>query len=366
MSHNSPDVVVTSVGASRQSAALFAALGVLPGRARALLSSAPMRNQRNDEGPRAPLSLRTRAAALALIGAALATGGCRGEPGGAPASSSAAPASASAAAPPPGAVGIPVAPERVAKVMNPKGQPSYSGPTGTLKGHVRIKGDPPPDTGIAFPTGKCGEAAAAYGRLFRVGQDSALADALVTVVNYDGFVPEQDEAEKVTIHGCALSRRTVAASFGQRIEVANLDPLESYMPFLDGAPMRAVMVAVPKGAPVKLYAQEPGHYLIRDQLPKPFMVADVFVLKFSTHDVTDLDGEFEIRNIPVGKVLTSAFLPSINEDQKKEIEIKPGDNTLDFELSFDLGKWKEKKAKQPAPPASPSSSAAPAEPGPKG
>ena len=132
---------------------------------------------------------------------------------------------------------------------------------------MRIKGDPPPDAGLSFPIGKCGEAAATYGRLFRVGQDGALADALVTVVNYDGFVPERDEAEKVTLHGCALSRRTLALSFGQRIEIANLDPTEPYMPYLDGGAFTAVMVAVPKGDPVKLYPQQPGHYLIRDWGP---------------------------------------------------------------------------------------------------
>lgn len=303
-----------------------------------------------------------RAAAPALlVAAAIAATGCGPEPtGAAPASSAAsakAPASAAPSAAPSavaaGAMGIPVAPERVAKVVNPKGEQPYSGPTGTLKGHVRIKGDPPPDSSVTVPPGKCGEAAATYGRLFRVGQDGALADALVTVVNYDGFVPERDEAEKVTIHGCAFSRRTVVATYGQRIEVANLDPVESYMPFLDGAPTRAMMVAVPKGSPVKLYPHEPGHYLIRDELPKAFMTADVFVLKFSTHDVTDLDGEYEIPGIPVGKVLTSAFLPAIGVDVKKEIEIKAGENTFDFELNFDLAKWKaaREKRKEPAPAA---------------
>jgi hypothetical protein len=263
---------------------------------------------------------------------------------------------------PAGVVGVPVPSESVAKVMNPKGEAPYSGPTGTLKGRVRIKGDPPPETGITVPVGKCGEAAATWGRLFRVGQDGALADALVTVVGYSGFVPEKEEAEKVTLHGCALNRRTVAAAFGQRIEVANIDPIESHMPYLDGAPVRAVMVAIPRGDPVRLYPAEPGHYLIRDQI-KPFVSADVFVLKYSTHDVTDLDGEYEVAGIPVGKVLAVAYLPVLHDEVKKEIEIKPGDNALDFELTFDLEKWKAKKAKRQG---EPQPSAAAPEKGPKG
>ncbi|KYF60083.1 hypothetical protein BE08_22840, partial [Sorangium cellulosum] len=241
--------------------------------------------------------------------------------------------------------------ESVLKVMNPKGRAPYNGPTGTLRGRVTIKGDPPPDTRLGFPTGKCGEAAATYGRLFRVGQQNALADALVTVVNYSGYVPERDEAEKVTIHGCAFSTRTVAMTFGQRLEVANLDPLESYMPNLEGAPFMAVLIAMPQGLPVRFHPPQPGYYELVDKMPtKPFLKAEVFVLKFSTHDVTDLDGKFEIKNIPVGKVLTAALLPAIDQDVKKEIEIKEGDNTLDFELNFDLAKYNEKKGAKTSSP----------------
>ena len=245
--------------------------------------------------------------------------------------------------------GISLTSEEVVKVMNPKRQAPYSGPTGTLRGRVTIKGDPPPDTGLSFPIGKCGEAAATYGRLFRVGQQNAVADALVTVVNYSGYVPEREEAEKVTIHGCAFSKRTVVMSYGQRLEVANLDPLESYMPNLEGAPFMAVLVAVPQGDPVKFFPPQPGYYHLVDKMPKPFLKAEVFVLKFATHDVTGLDGKFEIKGIPVGKVLTAALLPAIDQDVKKEIEIKEGDNTLDFELNFDLKKYNEKPHTKPAP-----------------
>ncbi|AUX43756.1 hypothetical protein SOCE26_052110 [Sorangium cellulosum] len=303
----------------------------------------------------AATATRMRAAALGLLGVVGCQGGNTngGTPAGsATASASAAPApvaSASAAGSASAEAALPKVPEvsltseDVIKVMNPKRLAPYSGATGTLRGRVTVKGDPPPSTGLSFPTGKCGEAAATYGRLFRVGQQNALADALVTVVNYDGYVPEREEVEKVTIHGCAFSSRTVAMSYGQRVEVWNLDPLEPYMPNLDGAPFTAVLVAMPQGDPVKFYPPQPGYYTLTDKLPKPFLKADVFVLKFPTHDVTDLDGRFEIKNIPVGKVLTAALLPAISKDAKKQIEIKEGDNTVDFELEFNLEKFNEAK-----------------------
>ena len=237
--------------------------------------------------------------------------------------------------PPPFAVGIPGPAANIAKVVNPNNEEPYKGPTATLRGTIRIKGDPPPSTNYTFPVGKCGEAAATYGKLFRVGLDGAAADVLVTVIGYKGFVPAREEAKKVTIHGCAFARRTVALTYGQRIEVSNLDQIESYMPYLDGAPRRVTEVAVPRGSAVKLYPIEGGaHYLIRDQLPNPFLTADVFVLKFATHDVTGLDGQYEIKDIPVGKVSVVAYLPAINDEAAQSLELKEGTNTLDLEITY--------------------------------
>lgn len=262
----------------------------------------------------------------------------------APALAPAASASANTA-PPPYPVAVPVSAEAVGKVVNPNNEKPYSGPTATLRGVIRIKGDEAPTAGQRFPVGKCGEAAATYGKLFRVGLDNALADVLVAVTRYKGFVPAATESAKLTIHGCAFNRRTVALAFGQKLEVSNLDKIESYMPYLDGAPKTAVLVAVPGGAPVVLNALEPGHYMLRDELPKPFLTADVFVVAYPTHDVTGLDGKYEIKRIPTGKVRVSAFLPSIKKTSEQDIELKEGDNTLDLTLTFDAKKDVPKETK---------------------
>jgi hypothetical protein len=278
----------------------------------------------------------TTLASIAAI-ASLALAGC-GKGGAAKPTA----ASASASAKPPSAAEVaarptPLDPKEVAKIVNPKGEKPYAGKTGTLRGVVRMEGDPAPESGLKFPA-ECGEGAATYGRLFRVGPDNALADAMVAVTGYDGFVPARDEAVKVTIHGCAFNKRTVVATFGQRIQVANLDPVRSYMPYLDGGNFRAIMVAIPGGDPVKLYPQQVGHYMLRDELPKEFLVADVFVLKYATTDVTGLDGHYEVPGIPVGKVKVTAYLPVLAKTVEKDIEIKEGDNDLDLTLSFDATK----------------------------
>ena len=227
----------------------------------------------------------------------------------------------------------------IAKVVNPKNEAPYEGPKATVRGTVRIKGDAPPATSFRFPAGKCGEASATYGKLFRVGLEGAAADVLVAVTGYKGFVPAREEAAKITIHGCAYARRTMALTFGQRIEVANIDKIESYMPYVDGAPKKAVLVAVPGGAPVKLYAFEPGHYMLRDELPNPFLTTDVYVLAYATHAVTGLDGQFEIPGVPVGdEVRVSAFLPSIDKVVEQRVTLKEGDNTIDLTLEYDATK----------------------------
>jgi hypothetical protein len=252
-------------------------------------------------------------------------------------------------------IGLPGDPKKVVDAVNPKHEKPYAGPTGTLKGRVVIKGDAPPDTNLKFPD-KCRDSAATYGKLFRKGLDDALADAMVAVTGYQGFVPASGPAAKVTIQGCAAKKRTIVMTAGQRLEVANLDRIDSYIPVLDGAPSAAGMVAVPGGDAVKLYPREPGRYMLRDMMPSG-LVADIYVLKYATHDVTGLDGEYEIKGLPVGKARVDAFLPVIGKGAGKDIEIKEGENKLDLELSFDAKK--DLPGAAPAPSGSASAGPAP-------
>ncbi|MBI4951585.1 MAG: hypothetical protein HY908_06100 [Myxococcales bacterium] len=234
-----------------------------------------------------------------------------------------------------------------AKVVNPTGEKPYAGPTATLRGTVRVKGDPPPDMPERIPA-DCAAAAATHGKLFRVGQDGALADVLVAVTGYPGYVPAEGPSRKMTIEGCAFSARTVGMTFGQYLEVENRDPRNTYIPYLIGGRQAAQLVAMPRREPVKLYAKQPARYPLIDEQGRRFMTADLFVLKFATFDVTRLDGRYEIRGIPVGDVKVSALLPAAKMKVKNEkLKLEPGDNTLDFTLEFDA------KTDTPPPPAPP-------------
>jgi hypothetical protein len=266
------------------------------------------------------------------IAALLALAACDPAPGGTGATTGAAsaPPSASASAAAPSASGTSSAARA----------PEYTGPTGTVKGVVKIVGDEPPTTPFSYPKG-CESASGVYGKLFRRGQEGQLADAVVTVTNYGRWrIPPNSEAVSLSIRDCAYSQRSVVMTDGQHLEVKNEDPLQSYLPHLDGARSPATIVAIPRGAPVKLLSAGRRRYWLRDQMGKQFMVAHVFHFPYSTAAVTGLDGRFEISGLPVGKATLAVMLPQTKTMLSKQVtlDIKEGENVIDVELEFNAAR----------------------------
>jgi hypothetical protein len=257
---------------------------------------------------------------------------------------------------------IPVPVAKIESVINPRHLPPYAGPKGTVEGVVRVTGDPPPKRNLTIPF-ECGEAYATYGKVFREGNDRTLADAMVAVTGYEGYIPAAGDAYPISIHGCAYDRRTLVLTYDQRIEVTNRDPKQSFLPQLEGSRSPAQIIAMPKGDPVKLYPMEVGHYALREGMKSgAWMYADVFVLQYSTHAVTGLDGRYRISGIPAGKVKVSVYLPSIDagihpdtgvpdSSIDREVEIKDGETTkLDIEFPYKVPKAPPKPKPGPAAP----------------
>lgn len=247
--------------------------------------------------------------------------------------------SASASAP----SGVPISQERIDAVLNPRKLEAYDGPVGVVEGTVRIEGPEAPKVDVAIPSG-CGDALASYSKLFREGTGRTLGDALVTVTEYEGYVPRKREAKEVPIRGCAFDTRTIAVTFGERLEINNRDTRISYLPQLLGSRHPVDIVAVPKGDPVRLYPTDVGHYVLGDGMARKWMHADVFVLKYPTHDVTGLDGKFRIEGVPVGKVRLTAYLPAIDTSVDREVEVKPdGVTEVELTLKYESKKGGDKK-----------------------
>lgn len=258
------------------------------------------------------------------------------------------------------ASGLPGASDKVSKVVNPENKPAYAGPSGSVRGVVTATGDQAPIAKAHLEKihGACPEGRETYGRVFREGMMRSLADVLVAVTGYSGYVPEKAAKQVVAARGCAFSARTIALTFGQTIEVVSKDA-ESYVPNLLGSNMRAQLLALPGSAGATVYPPRVGSYVLTDDI-KVFMLADVFVLKYATHDVTGLDGRFEIEGIPVGPARLSALLPGTGAVIEKEIVIEAGKPLeLSLELPFDAKAFAARNAAAAASAAASGSAPAP-------
>lgn len=213
-------------------------------------------------------------------------------------------------------------------MVNPQHLPAYAGPTGSVEGTIFVTGDPAPETPAEYL--KCPDAEKIYGHAFREGAPKEpggprpIADAVVAVTGYgDFFVPEKDEAEELTIEGCGFAKRTVAMTFGQRLEVKNVTK-EFWTPILQPAGPTVMMMATPGGDPVKLYPKKPGRYLLVDH-DRKYATVDVFVFLQPLHTTSDLKGTYRIDGVPVGKVKVNTTHPAIDGvDAAVEVDVKAG------------------------------------------
>ena len=203
----------------------------------------------------------------------------------------------------------------------------YTGPTGTIEGRVRVEGPRAPQMqGKGYS--RCPEAEAMYGSLFRegaVGEGRGLADVVVAVTGYKGFVPELREARRIVFERCSFGSRTVTMTFGQRLEVVNRSRL-MVGPSLLQAPSPALLIAPPEehGDPVKLYPPHPGYFTLADRMGSDFLWVDVYALLHPLHTVSDEAGRFRISGVPVGRVQVHGRLAALETEATEEVNVTEG------------------------------------------
>jgi hypothetical protein len=221
---------------------------------------------------------------------------------------------------------FPIPRESVDSVLNPRHLPAYDGPTGSVEGTVSVTGPAAPTRHV--DAGKCPAAIDTYGKLFREGPrrpdgSRPLADAVVVVVGYTGsYVPEREPAVRVAIGPrCAYSSRTIAMTFGQRLEVTNQTTL-LFGPLIDQDHLPAVLMAPPleKGDPVRLYPRQAAYMTMSDQM-QPFVHEDLYVFRHPLHAVTDLDGHYRIDGVPVGALKVGVHHPGANADAQAPVDV---------------------------------------------
>jgi hypothetical protein len=271
---------------------------------------------------------------LALLALASAASGCRSKAKDGPS-----PGASGSALAAPVASGLPIPADAVARVVNGGNLPPYAGPVAKVRGVVRSTGDAPPELPeiVKQIPEDCELARKIYSHLFRVGPNRELADVLVAVTGYKAYVPERVPVETVEARSCSWGTRTLGLTFGQRIDVIAKDR-RPYVPELMGGRMPAQIIAMPGGSASNLYPNSPGRYVLVDSM-RIFATAEVYVLKYPTHDVTDEQGRYEIEGIPPGELTLNAFSPQTGETVEKKIKLEGGQTLeLDLELPFDSKK----------------------------
>ena len=283
---------------------------------------------------------RARPCVGPIVVAALAVIGCPRRSEAPQADASASPASSlpsASAVPAPIASGVPLDPKEVSAAVNPDGKALYSGPAGSVEGRIVATGDAPvelPDV-LAQIEDKCAAARPFYAKLFREGEGRALADVLVAVTGYHEYVAAKEPAQRFVAKDCTFETRTIALTFGQRLEVVSGDR-EAYVPELVGQRGQAQIVATPGGKVASLlYPTRPGRFVLIDNL-RLFMSAEVLVLKYATVDVTGIDGRYRITGLPPGDLRLNALLPATGGTVERAIKVEAGKTaTLDLEIPFD-------------------------------
>jgi hypothetical protein len=269
---------------------------------------------------------RCFATAVAVLWSAV---GCSRSSSPSPAANDAGDGASAAARPSVAPNALPLPSASVEAVVNPEHLPAYAGPVGSVEGTIWIQGPQAPDIpNLDFRT--CPAGIDVYGKLFRSGPPRPdglrpLGDAVVVVVGYGGFyLPDKSDVEQAVVTpSCGYTTRTLAMTYGQRLEVVN-DSKYAFAPRLTGIYQAAVMIAPPgrNGDPVKLYPPKAGHYLLLDTM-QSFVRQDLFVYRQPLHAVTDLAGHYRIDGVPVGKLRVGATLPIIDANADAEVEVRP-------------------------------------------
>jgi hypothetical protein len=252
---------------------------------------------------------------------------------------------------------FPMSDLELAKILNPSNATEYVGPTGVVEGTITVKGDPPAIRTFETLPKECEGAKAIHAPAYRAGPKGELADTLIGVRTWSGYVRPSKDDKVITIKNCSIEPTVIDLSLGQRLMIGNADT----MPYMPQTAVKATVrrLALKNMSPVPILLMNPAAYgltWLAGALPGADVpTVTVFVIPNALHTVTGTDGKFRITGIPVGKAHISASHLGMPE-ASKDVVIEAGKELkVDLTLNY-------KNSASPAP----STSASVKKDGPKG
>ena len=209
--------------------------------------------------------------------------------------------------------------------------------TGTIAGHIRFSGTPPPARRVAVTTDPTCVAAHPDGLVLTDvrGDDGMLADAFVYVARglEDRVFAVPETPVVVDQRGCLFEPRVVGAQVGQRIEFVNSDDT---LHNVHGAPTASPRWNFGLGATgasravVIQHAEVPVD--VRCEV-HPWMRAALGVVDHPYFAVTGRGGAYTLAAVPAGRYVVAAWHPFLGR-REQTVEVAAGAvSTLDLTLA---------------------------------
>ena len=207
---------------------------------------------------------------------------------------------------------------------------------GTISGFVRIQGTIPklPPLEILKSKEVCKKVP---NERLVVGRDQGLRYAVVTLEGITrGKAIERKATHELDNLQCRFVPHVQAATVGQFLVIKNGDPIlhTAHAYFHDGQPQFNVGLYPGKVSRKPLVS--PGIVKILCEV-HPWMTAYIVVTEHPYHAVTDIYGEYEIRDVPPGAYRLRVWHESLGTEEK-QVEVRGGATSkVDFPFSLSQG-----------------------------
>jgi plastocyanin len=213
---------------------------------------------------------------------------------------------------------------------------------GDITGTVTLKGTPPPELEITQVKEdvNCGKlhTSPVKTRFYVAGPKGELADVFVTLKGISGkSTGASAPAAVLDQKGCEYLPYVFAIQTGQKLTVKNSDPVLHNIhptPTAEGN-KEENKAQMPNGPDLTFTFPKPEVFLRFKCDVHPWMFSYACVTDHPYGAVTDKDGKYSLKNVPDGKYTVEVYhrkAAPAKAPVAKEVEVKGGNVTADFEL----------------------------------